>query len=221
MPVINEKFQSYDKKIENLEKEINNLKNENIYLKNKNNEISEENNKYSEMVKQYISNNTFEDIYNPWTEEKDPSSNFFIYKLNEDHSLATIDSGGIYYIKGNYQFIPNKKYKLIYNICYNNDAAFRIGFGELKKTHKRLKGKCTVGLTNEGLFIEGKQFNDVKLKKNNNEIIFIIDLTDNNNLFELIIDKRSFGEYKFSFNSFYSLAAFQSGSVKIKTLISK
>ena len=49
-------------------------------------------------------------------------------------------------------------------------------------------------------------------------ILFIINLKQSQNNFELFIDGKSFGKYNFNLEIIYGIAAFEHGSVIINTL---
>ena len=93
-----------------------------------------------------------------------------------------------------------------------------MGFGDYGECSERLKESGSIGLTDKGLYIDGKQFNDIKIKKENKEIIFIINLKEDPYNFEIFIDGKSFGKYQFYLETIYGLAAMCEGSIKINTL---
>ena len=191
----------------------------------KNNTLEEEeNNSLKEGIKNtsYNSNNSldnlFEEIDNPWTNEKENFEKEFDYTLkNGDYYAERYNNACIYSIKSKFLFENNNIYKLIYNIKYIK-GSFRIGFGDFGENKYRLKEEGSIGLTNEGLFINGKKIENIKLGKNNSEIIFIINLKERKNFFELSIDGNSYGKYYFYLNKkIYGLAAINEGSITIKT----
>ena len=94
---------------------------------------------------------------------------------------------------------------------------FRIGFGDFCEKDCRLQTKNSIGLTDVGLFVEGRQYNNIKIKSNINEIIFIINLKENPKYFELLIDGKSYGIFNFTIDKIYGLAAFRYGSAIIYT----
>ena len=204
------------KKIENLEKEISELKNDKKllneqiqYLKNKNNITHQKTN--------VISEKEFEIIENPWTKELYKECKIFEFTLKDKDYFAERSKGFIVRtIKSKHKFESNKIYKLIYNINYLN-CDFRIGFGDFGKCSSRLKEKGSVGLTNEGLFIDGIMESNIELKKSNKEITFIINLKEKEKNFELFIDGKSYGKFIFNLDIIYGIAAFQDGSIKINT----
>ena len=118
-------------------------------------------------------------------------------------------------IKSKHKFENNKIYKLVYNINFIKNR-FRIGFGSFEKG-SRLQDKNSVGLTNEGLFIQGEKRSDIKLYTNNKEVIFVINLKETDKNFELFIDGKSYGKFNFNLDIMYGIAAFEFGSVKINT----
>ena len=158
----------------------------------------------------------FELIENPWTKEVDPNRKKFNFILEEGDYLAKTNNITIDSIKSMHKFESNKIYKLIYNINYIK-RDFRIGFGDFGNCYNRLKEKGSVGLTNEGLFIEGEKRSNIKLNADNKEIIFIINLKGKEKKFELFIDGKSCGVFNFNLDKIYGIAAFYEGSVKINT----
>ena len=123
----------------------------------------------------------------------------------------------MYPIKSKNKLEKNNIYKLIYNISYIS-GKFRVGFGELGINNKQLKEKGSIGLTENGLYREGEKISDIKIAKENKEIIFIINLKENPNFFEVFKDGESFGKYNFNLDNIYGLASMHNGSVEIKTL---
>ena len=85
------------------------------------------------------------------------------------------ESLSLYTIRAKHQFESYYIYKVTYSIYFDNDM--RIGFGNFAKNNGRLKEKDSVGITSEGLFIDGtKVSKNIFLDKSNKEIIFIINL---------------------------------------------
>jgi len=105
---------------------------------------------------------------------------------------------------------------LKYLINYKNKR-FRIGFGDFCEKNYRLQTKNSIGLTDEGLFVEGKKYENIKIESNIKEIIFIINLKENPKYFELFINGKSYGIFNFTIDKIYGLAAFRCGSAIINT----
>ena len=215
------------KDIEKYNKEIDDLKNiiKTMEEKNKNSEekINLLENKVNLLEKE-ISNLkndkaiNFEEIENPWTTEREKYMIEFDYILKDNNYSAERKRSVIKCIKSKHKFEKNKIYKLKYNISII-DQRFRVGFGDYGKCIKRLKESGAVGLTNEGLYIDEKLVNNnIKIKKENKEIIFIINLKEDPYNFEIFIDGKSFGKYQFYLENIYGLAAIYEGSIKISTL---
>ena len=107
-------------------------------------------------------------------------------------------------------------YKLIYNISYIA-GEYRVGFGDFGQNKSRLKEKGSVGFTNQGLFVDGKKIKDIKIKKDNKIITFIINLKENK-YFELFADGIFLGKFEFDLENIFGLAAMDKGnSITIKT----
>ena len=123
----------------------------------------------------------------------------------------------MYPVKSKLKLDKNRIYKLIYNISYIS-GKFRVGFGDLGLNNKQLKEKGSIGLTCQGLFNEGEKISDVKLQKENKQVIFIIDLKNNQKYFEVFIDGKALGKFNFELEDIYGLASMHNGSVQIKTL---
>jgi len=102
----------------------------------------------------------------------------FDYILKEKNYLIQRNSIKLRSIKSKHKFEKNKIYKLKYDISIINDN-FRVGFGDFGNCNSRLKEKGSIGLTKEGLYIEGNKVSEIKIIKDNKEIIFIINLKDN------------------------------------------
>ena len=203
-------------KINSLEKEVSNLKNDNKILSEKIQILEEKNKKMSQQTKDFIEDK-YEEIYNPWTRDKDWEAKKFDYTLKNNDYFAERDNCFIYLIKSKHKFITNKIYKLKYNITWKK-GDFRVGFGNYQSTGNRLKDKDSIGFTNEGFFIQGEKIGDLSIKTNNKEILFVINLKENQNIFELFIDGKSFGKYNFNLEIIYGIAAFENGAVEISTL---
>ena len=94
-----------------------------------------------------------------------------------------------------------------------------MGFGDFGICDNRFKEKGSAGLTFKGFYIDGILVNNnIKIKKENKEIIFIINLKEDPYNFEIFIDGKSFGKYQFYLETIYGLAAMCEGSIKINTL---
>ena len=220
----NQNLEKSNLKIEDkiLEEQIQNLAISNTIINDKifeeQNQNLEENNKNDLQHGNYLIEDKYEEIYNPWTLEKDSQSGKFEYILRyEEDNFAKRDKDGVSLIKSKHKFINNKIYKLKYNITYKS-GDFRVGFGNYCKSYYRLKDKYSVGLTNEGLFVKGYNYENIKLETNNKEILFIINLKQFPNNFELFIDGKSFGKFNFNLDTIYGIAAFCHGSITIHTL---
>ena len=216
---LSENNNSLLEKINSLEKEVSNLKNENKELNEKIQSLEEKN---ENNIEQKINKleDKYEEIDNPWTREKDPNIDAFDYILKYDDYFAQKNNAQhLDLIKSKHKFINNKIYKLKYNISYQY-GRFRVGFGNYCKNSSRLMDKDSVGLTNEGLFVQGKNYKNLKIqiKSNTKEILFIINLKENPNNYELFIDGKSFGKYNFNLEIIYGIAAFENGAVEISTL---
>ena len=201
-----EKNKQLENKIDTLEKELSILKNDKL-SSNNSNQTTEDTNLEK----------LFEEIENPWTDVKEKFLNEFDYILKNNDYYAERKQSSIKYIKSKYQFEANNIYRLIYNITWNS-GQFRIGFGDFGACSNRLKEKGSIGLTDKGLYVEGKEVSsDIKLTKDNKEIMFVINLKEKK-YFELYIDGKSFGKYDFNLEVNYGLAAINNGSISIKTL---
>lgn len=199
-----------DEKINKLYQELNNLKFEIDNISKKLKELTKINNQLDKHIK-------FEEIENPWSKEIDKvGNNKFWYILKEDDYYAekNEESLSLYTIRAKHQFESNYIYKVTYSIYFDNDM--RIGFGNFGKGNGRLKEKDSVGITSEGLFIDGtKVSKNIFLDKSNKEIIFIINLKEK--VFELFIDGKYANKFNFNLDNIYGLAAFRRGSLRIKT----
>ena len=212
MKQMNETIVNLEKKNEYLEKEI-------IMLKYKNpGELSNKKKIFDDMgIKTPLGQNeplinNFEEIENPWMNEKK------YYILENNDNLAILNNAfQMYPIKSKYKFDKNKIYKLIFNISYIS-GKFRVGFGDFGLNNKQLKEKGSVGLTNDGLYIEGEKISNIKIEKENKEIIFLINLKNKQKYFVIYIDGKSLGLYNFNFDNIYGLASMHNGLVEIKTL---
>ena len=166
--------------------------------------------------KEKIDNN-FEEIDNPWTDEKEMYWKEFDYILKEKNYLIQRNSIKLRSIKSKHKFEKNKIYKLKYDISIINDN-FRVGLGDFGNCNSRLKEKGSIGLTKEGLYIEGNKVSEIKIIKDNKEIIFIINLKDNPNNFEVFIDGKNCGKFNCNLKTIYGLAAIYEGSITINIL---
>ena len=127
-------------------------------------------------------NHKFIEIQNPWTNQKFEYSNLFYYTLKDNSYTAekTENNGYIHLIKSSYQFKKDKIYKLEFNPNYIK-GDFQIGFADFNESKKKewLKYNSCVGLTNEGLYINGSNINSNLKIKNGVKIEFIIDISKN------------------------------------------
>ena len=189
---------NYSIQINNCNKEIENLSNDNKNLKEKMDSLENElthikngnlklNDKFQSSQKNLSILNenmnnliqSFINLDNPWTNEKDTGSKDFEYFLkNGNYFAEKIISNFTRTIKSKHKFEKNKIYKLIYNISYIA-GEYRVGFGDFGQNKRRLKEKGSIGFTNEGLFVDGKKIKDIKIKKDNKIITFIINLKEN------------------------------------------
>ena len=101
-------------------------------------------------------------MINPWSKEKFKYNDYktFNYTLKENDYLAekTENDNYIHMIKSMNQLKKDNIYKLVFETNYLNGDIFHVGFGDFNEatSHSWLKGKIKcVGLTEEGLFIEG------------------------------------------------------------------
>ena len=211
-----EKINLLENKVNLLEKEISNLKNDKVIISEEIQINKEKNQNINILENKDLMN--FEEIENPWTTEREKYMIEFDYILKDNNYSAERKRSVIKCIKSKHKFEKNKIYKLKYNISII-DQRFRVGFGDYGKCIKRLKESGAVGLTNEGLYIDEKLVNNnIKIKKENKEIIFIINLKEDPYNFEIFIDGKSFGKYQFYLETIYGLAAMCEGSIKISTL---
>ena len=204
-----------NQKIDNLGKEILELKNDKKELNELIKSLEEKKNDVANKKINALFDDKFEKIENPWTKEIDPIQKSFHYILKEEDYFAQKNTTHCTIIKSKHRFESNKIYMLAYNINYIKNR-FRIGFGSFEHG-SRLQDKISVGLTNEGLFIQGEKRSDIKLKTNNKEIIFVLNLKEIDKNFELFIDGKSYGKFNFNLDIIYGIAAFEFGSVKINT----
>lgn len=214
MKQMSEKILNLEKKVGYLEEEIVLLKSKNIDESNNQNRISEKIGVYKPLrVNDSLKDEDgFVEIENPWTDE---NKNYILYKSG--YVAELINSYYMYPVKSKLKLDKNRIYKLIYNISYFS-GKFRVGFGDLGLNNKQLKEKGSVGLTGQGLFNEGEKISDVKLQKENKQVIFIINLKNNQKYFEVFIDGKSLGKFNFDLEDIYGLASMHNGSVQIKTL---
>lgn len=142
----------------------------------------------------------------------------FYYKLEENNSKATKTSGEgfITICRGNKPLQKGKKYKVDYYIDYI-EGQFDVGFGDNGEGEMGwLRGENLYGITNDGIFVNGKKNEDYKIKKENKKITLIIDLK--NNATEIFMDGRQL--YNFMMkpeNTYYPMIAMRklNNSVKL------
>ena len=163
----------------------------------------------------------FKEIENPWTNQKFEYDNWFFYTLKENSYTAekTEKDAYIHLIKSSYQFKKDKIYILEFIPNYIK-GDFQIGFADFNQSKNRewLKYNNCVGLTNEGLYINGSNINSNLKIKNGVKIEFIIDISKKS--FILIIDGEKEGEFNFNFQgNIFAHAAIRNigNSVSIKT----
>ena len=169
-------------------------------------------------------NEDFKEINNPWSKEKFKYDDYktFYYTLKENDYLAekTENDSHIHMIKSMNQLKKDNIYKLVFETNYIKGENFQVGFGDFNEATSQccLKcGKC-VGLTEEGLFIEGNKIDNVSINNNDKKYTFIIDI--NNKKFSLFVNEIKKGEFNYNFQeNIYPLAAIRKigNSVKIKT----
>ena len=205
-------------KINFFEKEILDLKNEKTCLKEKIEALQQKNGNIHQKMSDSLEDK-FKEIKNPWTREKDLSTKSFDYCLKNNSYYAEKEKFKLTTIKSMHLFEINRIYKLKYNINYK-DNVFRIGFGDFCEKDYRLQTKNSISITDSGLFVEGRNYDSIKIEKSTREIIFIINLKEKPKFFELFIDGKSYGTFNFTIDKIYGLAAFNFGSVTINTSIS-
>ena len=172
-------------------------------------------------------NEDFKEINNPWSKEKFKYENYekFYYTLKENDYLAekTENDTYIHMIKSMNQLKKDNIYKLVFETNYIKGENFQVGFGDFNEATSqcclKVKFKC-VGLTEEGLFIEGNKIDNVSINNNDKKYTFIIDI--NNKKFSLFVNEIKKGEFNYNFQeNIYPLAAIRKigNSVKIKTYV--
>ena len=170
-------------------------------------------------------NEDFKEINNPWSKEKFKYADYkiFYYTLKENDYLAekTEDDTYMHMIKSMNELKKDNIYKLVFETNYINGNNFHVGFGDFNEATSKgwlkEKIKC-VGLTEEGLFIEGNKIDNVSINNNDKKYTFIIDI--NNKKFSLFVNEIKKGEFNYNFQeNIYPLAAIRriGNSVKIKT----
>ena len=201
--------------------EINDLK-EKIKLQEKEiNRLKKINNILSDI------DGDFYEINNPWSKEKFKYDNYttFYYTLKENDYLAekTENDTYMHMIKSMNELKKDNIYKLVFETNYINGNNFHVGFGDFNEATSqgwlKEKFKC-VGLTEEGLFIEGNKIDNVSINNNDKKYTFIIDI--NNKKFSLFVNEIKKGEFNYNFQeNIYPLAAIIKigNSVKIKTYV--
>ena len=148
-----------------------------------------------------IEQNCFKEIENPWTNEMF-HNNLFYYTLKEKSYIAekTQNNSYIHLIKSSLKFEKDKIYKLEFIPHCQKGGDFFIGFADFNqsKTHSWLKDPFNcVGLSNEGLYINGIKINSKITVQNEKKYEYIIDIS--NKTFILNIDGINVGEFKFNF----------------------
>ena len=167
----------------------------------------------------------FKEINNPWSKEKFKYADYkpFYYTLKENDYLAekTERDDYLHMIKSMNQLKKDNIYKLVFETNYINGNNFHVGFGDFSEATSYFwlkEKKKFVGLTEEGLFIEGSKIDNVSINNNDKKYTFIIDI--NNKKFSLFVNEIKKGEFNYNFQeNIYPLAAIRKigNSVKIKT----
>ena len=199
--------------------EINNLKEKIKFQENEINKLKKINNILPDIIED------FKEINNPWSKEKFKYDNYekFYYTLKENDYLAekTENNDYIHMIKSMNQLRRDNIYILVFETNYLNGNNFQVGFGDFKEatSHPWLKEKIKcVGLTEEGLFIEGTKIDNISINNIYKKYTFLIDI--NNKKFSLFVNEIKKGEFNYNFQeNIYPLAAIRKigNSVKIKT----
>ena len=211
---LNDKIIFQGNEINNLKEKVNSQENEISNLKNKVSNHENIINKLKKLVE-------FQVVDNPWSNEK--SGNKFYYTLKDNDYLAekTQDDSYIHSIKTINRLTKGNIYKVEFKLNYIKGGDFNIGFGDFEETISqawiKTANKC-VGLTQEGLYIEGKKVNNVSINPNDKKYFFILDIDKNK--FSLFIDDINKGEFDFIFpENIYPLAAIRKigNSVHITT----
>ena len=148
-----------------------------------------------------IEQNYFKEIENPWINEMF-HNNLFYYTLKGKSYIAekTQNNGYIHLIKSSHKFEKDKIYKLEFIPHFEKGGDFYIGFADFNqsKKHSWLKDAFNcVGLSNEGLYINGNKVNSNLTIQNEKKYEYIIDIS--NKSFILNIDGIKVGEFKFNF----------------------
>ena len=127
----------------------------------------------------------------------------FYYKLEENNSKVTkVSNGGTISIcRGIKPLQKGNKYKLDYYINYIN-GDFDIGFGDDNVGRSCwLRGNNSYSISSFGININGNNFREHKIKKENKKITFIIDLK--NNISEIFIDDQKIYNFNIASNLIY------------------
>ena len=141
----------------------------------------------------------------------------FYYKLEENNTKATKTSkeGVITICRGTKPLQKRKKYKVDYYIDYFQ-GEFDVGFGDDQEGEMGwLRGNNLYGITNDGIFVNGKKNEDYKIKKENKKITFIIDLK--NNVSEIFMDGRQSHNFMMKpENTYYPMIAMRKFNNSVK-----
>jgi hypothetical protein len=196
-------------------------------LKDKINSQQKEINELKNMIKVNIIDVKMKEVDNPWTEEKFNynnlfSASYYYYTLKENGYLAvkTKNESTIHLIKSKYSLKKGKMYKLQFTVHYLG-GDYHIGFGDFTQATKfpsLVNNFSNVGLTEKGLFIDGKLINK-ECKIEDGKVYELVIDTSKNNL-SINIDKKNVGDYSFNFdNNIYALAGMRAigSSVHIRT----
>lgn len=217
----NEKFDMIFKKLNDVIKENMELK-ERVYFLEEKLKIYEEQNKNAEKTLK----NTWKEINNPWVTETPPLIKNFCYKLKNSNYLAekNLENGCIYTIKSFQTLNDGNIYKIEFYINNPKGDDFQVGFGNPSEFTGGMKNLNSVCLTNIGLFINKEEVNSKFKLSDNQKILFIVNLKEKENFFELYINEILIGKYNFKFENksqIFPLSAIRrvGNSVNIKTYI--
>ena len=150
---------------------------------------------------------------------RDKKNFYYLLKENSYLSEKTENDEFMHLIKSSHQLKKDRIYKLQFIPIYKG-GDFEVGFGDLNSTIKCNSLRTadnSVSLSNEGLKINKKKVNNVKIE-NTKKYEFIIDISKG--FFILNFDDINFGEFKFNFkdNIFVQASMRNLGNaIKIKT----
>ena len=181
-------------------------------------------NKFLESINNFgeVKENEYQEIDNPWSNERFKYDNVFYYTLKNNNYIVekTTRNDYIHLVKSTYKFKKDKKYKLIYIPVINSQGDFHIGFADFSASNSQpwLKFNHCAGITNEGLIINNSIENSNLKIENGKKYEFLIDISQNS--FTLKINDEEKGNYNFDFSdNIYAHAAIRNigNSVSIKT----